>query len=259
MLIKCISIVLMLVLSSCSVFTGLGLGGVLGLEEEETSLKPAIAALALLSGSGSSGNPTYSVGFEALDSSGNAFACGSNLSITTTTGGTGNFTPGDLRFYVSEVKLIDANDQDVSVSLPTDNEWQAEQVALLDFENASGNCAVVTNNGSAATNQTLKISAPAGTYKGIAFTLGLPASVNQMERSAASTPAPLNIASLYWSWTSGYKFMKFEFRDPATDKTNLHIGSTGCTAYTTGATPVQCTNPFRSQVRLTSNQNFNPA
>lgn len=73
-----ISILSAAVFSSCTIFTQLGFGQVLGLDEPETSLMPALAALALLSSSSSAGNPTYNVGFEALDSSSNAFACGSN-------------------------------------------------------------------------------------------------------------------------------------------------------------------------------------
>jgi hypothetical protein len=46
----------------------------------------------------------------------------------------------DLRFYVSDVHLMNAADQEIPVTLDR-NEWQAEGVALVDLEDGAGACA----------------------------------------------------------------------------------------------------------------------
>jgi hypothetical protein len=47
----------------------------------------------------------------------------------------------DLRLYVSAVKLIDAKGRAIPVQLTLDDQWQSDQVVLLDFEDRT---AIVT-------------------------------------------------------------------------------------------------------------------
>lgn len=44
----------------------------------------------------------------------------------------------DFRLYVHDIRLIDADGEEVPVELMQDGVWQVENVALLDFEDGSG-------------------------------------------------------------------------------------------------------------------------
>ena len=58
----------------------------------------------------------------------------------------------DFKLYVHDVELIRADGERVPVELTSDEVWQAEGVALLDFEDGTGACA----NGNASTNTTVR-------------------------------------------------------------------------------------------------------
>lgn len=184
------------------------------------------------------------------------FTCGSSLTITTASGAARTVTPLDMRFYVSQVRLIKSDGTQVPVDLYQGSTSQVSCVALLDFENASGTC---TGAGTtAATNTKITIIKPdsyaTDTYVGVAFDVGLPPALNRLvNASTASSPAPLVIPSLYWSWTSGYKFTKIELKDSASaNPLLLHVGSTGCTTYVAGATPVYgCKKDYRGSIVVT--------
>lgn len=151
----------------------------------------------------------------------------------------------DLRFYVSNVHLMDAADKEVPITLDS-NEWQADGVALVDLEDGTGLC----KDGTAATNLKVTGTVPTGTYTGVGYTVGVPAALSHSDFAAAK--APLDVQAMAWSWQSGRKFLKIEVNPdagvttPATDTTaestsstfNVHLGSTGCTgAFTNGAVP----------------------
>ncbi len=185
-----------------------------------------------------------------------AFDCSSTMTVNGNT-----LTPLDLRFYVSDIKLIREDGSAVSVALNQDGKWQYSSAALLDFENASGTCNDTLSGGTLETNTVISGAAPSGSYTGVEFTLGLPEPLNK--QSNATSPSPLNLSSLYWSWTGGFKFTKLEFfYGAAVDniKTSIHTGSTGCTTYVEGTTePVTCSNPFRATVRVTRSGGFDPS
>lgn len=209
-------------------------------EEDDTSaLLLGLAAAATLP-------QNFTINFAAIDSNGANFACGANFAVSSTAGGAASFRPVDLRFFVSQVKLITASGAEVAATLPDVSGWQTQGAGLLDFETASGLC-----TGTPETNSQLVVSAPPGAYSGIAFTVGLPYSVNSLQNTAQV--APLNIPAMYWSWTSGYKFMKFEYQNTGdTNKMNYHLGSTGCT----GMQSSDCANPFRSNISITTASGF---
>jgi uncharacterized repeat protein (TIGR04052 family) len=85
----------------------------------------------------------------------------------------------------------------------------------------------------------------------MAFTLGVPASRNHLDLS--TQPAPLSLSHLFWSWNSGYKFMRVDMRatqgDSAATAWVIHLGSTGCVG-TAGASaaPTRCAQPNRAEV-----------
>lgn len=164
----------------------------------------------------------------------------------------------DLRFYITNVLLIDAQGNQVALKLD-DNANQARDVALIDFEDATGKCP--TSTGTATTYTTLTGKVVPGNYVGIAMTLGVPvksadadkASLNHSDTTAATTPALLTSSAMAWSWQSGRKFSKIEFvpdtpitRPTGTTTTwNVHLGSTGCKGDPTKGIVTACTNPNR--------------
>ncbi len=177
-------------------------------------------------------------------------ACGTAVTGLGSTSKTAQLA--DLRFYVSDAALISSNGTAVPVKLGADNAFRvtrrAGAVTLIDLENATGSCA---EQGTKATNAHIRGTVPAGTYKGLRFTVGVPSKLNHSDVTAA--PAPLNLAALAWSWQVGRKFLKIETADPVF---MVHLGSTGCTGNPATGKTVKCSSSNRVPVRLKS---FNPA
>jgi uncharacterized repeat protein (TIGR04052 family) len=132
----------------------------------------------------------------------------------------------DARFYVSNVRLVTAQGQEVPLKLDQDKKWQYDNVALLDFENATGLC---RDSGTADLRDVVVGKAPAGRYSAVNFDLGVPFKLNHADVTKA--PSPLNVQAMWWNWQGGYKFVRIDLRtdSPAPDNTWLiHLGSTGC-------------------------------
>lgn len=127
----------------------------------------------------------------------------------------------DLRFYVSEIQLFDADDNATDVQLIADDRWQGPTVALLDLEDGSGSC----ENGTSDRNSTLRGRVPAGDYRGIRFVIGVPFDLNHADPLSAAPP--LDDTAMHWHWRSGYKFLRAGFRDDLRNHW-LHVGSAGC-------------------------------
>lgn len=167
------------------------------------------------------------------------FACGQSYSGIGTASTT--ITPKDLRLYVSDVELLDASGSATPLELDQDGVWQLDNLALLDFENATGAC----SNGTSATRTVIEGTAPAGTYTGVRFVLGVPFELNHIDQTTA--PAPLDLTALFWNWNGGYKFLRFD-NEPDSELAgyNVHLGSTGCSPSGNPQTPaVSCVNEHR--------------
>jgi uncharacterized repeat protein (TIGR04052 family) len=168
----------------------------------------------------------------------------------------------DLRFFVSDVKLIRRGGKYVPLELASSSAYRITRggagVTLIDLENGTGACAL---DGTAGTNAVVRGTVPKGRYVGVRWTVGVPFALNHTD--APAVPAPLNSAAMAWSWQAGRKFTKIEFADPGgatgswTAKTFfVHLGSAGCEGNpATGAT-VRCAASNRPNVRL---KKFNPA
>lgn len=169
------------------------------------------------------------------------FACGSTFTLGTTST---TYKPRDLRFYVSELTLIDEDGAEVPFTLATDS-FQGDGVALLDFEDGTGECA----NGTTETHRTITGTAPGGHYTSLVFTLGLPFALNHRDATAAA--APLNSTAMFWSWNAGYKFLKADgITTGLPNGHNVHVGSTGCVAGATPNTVTECAAPNRVRITL---------
>lgn len=200
--------------------------------------------------------------------------CGKNYPGIGKAGTEVSFT--DLRFYVSNIRLINAQGQEVPLQLAQDGIWQYQNVALLDFEDGSAGC---SEGGNTALNNVVKGTVPPGRYTGIAFDMGVPFELNHVDVAAA--PSPLNIQALWWNWQGGYKFMRVdmltatpgaapaptmemsatapsgsqgEMHDQGAAKPSawfIHLGSTGCKSNDRAEPPSDpCSNPNLVSVRL---------
>ena len=181
-------------------------------------------------------------------------------------------TPGmmnDIRFYISNVLLWDANGNAVPLVM-TDDANQSKNVALMDFGHNTAILPACTSSGTYKTSITG--NAVPGTYTGISFTLGVPVRsadlITKLNHSnfadAVNTPAPLQVSALNWSWQSGRKFTRIEFAPTTAAKkfsagvvgsvTNLtmHLGSVGCGGDPTTGADTACTNPNKLAVKFDS-------
>ncbi|MEO1092629.1 MAG: MbnP family copper-binding protein [Pseudomonadota bacterium] len=178
----------------------------------------------------------------------------------------------DYRLYVSNLRLLTADGGEVPVVLDQDGIWQSGDVALLDFEDGAGACV----NGTPPTNMTVRGTAPAGDYAGIAFDVGVPFAQNHVDPTLEGSP--MNLTAMFWNWQGGYKFLKLdlatagqplaapqEAEDHAGDGASgeaargwsLHLGSTGCASSSRTTPPSSpCAAPNHVPVRF---EGFDPA
>lgn len=175
---------------------------------------------------GASSSQPVTIRFQAAVK-GQPFACDQKYTGVGSSNAT--ISPLDFRFYVSQIRLINQQGQDVPLQLEQDGKWQYKNVALLDFENKTGSC-----DGTPDTHFEVKGTVPEGSYKGLKFDLGVPFELNHQDVNTAA--APLNLTSLFWVWRSGYKFARLDVS--STGQPNgwsLHLGSTGCTGTASSA------------------------
>jgi len=132
------------------------------------------------------------------------------------------FALKDLRFYVSEISLIDAAGNLHAMTLEEDNAWQGDGVALLDFEDGTGSC----SNATPDTRTSITGSVAAGEYTGIVFTIGVPEALNHV--NPVEQTGPLANVALHWSWMMGYKHFQLEGSLNESGLVLLHLGSKGC-------------------------------
>jgi len=223
----------------------------------------ALAALSLMAACASTASPPpasmqdVAIRFDARAGD-QSLRCGQSYSGIGSTGA--SVTLQDFRVYVSNIRLIDRDGREQPLQLTPDGAFQGESVALLDFENASGNC-----NGNSATNALVRGRAPAGDYVGLAFDIGVPVDLNHQDTTLAAPP--LNFSALTWAWRYGYKFTTIDLetgRAPDAAPSahgasgfSIHLGSVDCGAGSPRTPPESpCATPNRPSYRLDA---FDPA
>ena len=159
-------------------------------------------------------------------------------------------TSEDFRFYVHDVRLVDAAGAEHLLELDQQTKWQIERTALIDLENKAGDC----SNGTAETNFQVRGTVDAGgPWKGLRFTLGVP--FNRNHTDLARMPAPLNLTAMAWTWNAGRRFARLDVKSG--EGFAIHLGSTGCMPNTTPTVlPTSCSSPNRATIDLPG---FNPA
>lgn len=134
----------------------------------------------------------------------------------------------DARFYASEVELQNEAGTWVPLSVSARN-WSHKNITLLDFEDGTDAC---KDSGNADLNSTVTGTIAAGNYKAVRFKVGVPYPTNHLDHNTA--PGPLGAPGMYWSWLTGYKFLRVDYKVPAASsdaapkRWNIHLGSTVC-------------------------------
>lgn len=114
-----------------------------------------------------------------------------DLNSTTYTNAAGEqFTVSKFKFYLSNVKLIDSNNNEVAID---------DTYFLIDLADQASHVLNLTD-------------LPAGTYKGMKFIIGVDSTRNV---SGAQTGALDPANGMFWSWNTGYIFLKLEGNSPA--------------------------------------------
>ncbi len=147
----------------------------------------------------------------------------------------------DLRFYVSDISLIDSGGAEHDLLLTPDGRWQRHGVALIDLENGIQAC----RNGTTSTNSIARGTIAAADFVAIKFTLGVPFQANHTNPLLAEPP--LGDAAMHWYWRSGYKFLRAGVSTES-DGFWLHLGSTGCQGTTQNI--LRCSAPNRVTVEI---------
>lgn len=177
------------------------------------------------------------------------FACGKNYAGQGSTHVT--VTPQDLRMYIAEVDLITKSGESQRVVMDERAPWQTSEIALLDFEDASGGCF-----GDEATNREITGHVPRGDYDAVSFIVGVTDALNH--GNPQTLPQPLKEPGMSWNWLLGFRFVKAELGAVGTDDDAdagighgaFHLGSVACNGNPSMGT-VTCNKPNRNDVKLT--------
>ena len=147
----------------------------------------------------------------------------------------------DLRFYVSDVQLIDSEGRARDMRFATELPWQNDAVALIDLETGGEACM----NGTEGLSSHIIGVAEAREYRGLRFTVGVPFKLNHLNPLTAGPP--LVDPDMHWHWRSGYKFLRAGVRTE-NDGFWIHTGSAGCAGTVGNITG--CQFPHRVVVEL---------
>jgi uncharacterized repeat protein (TIGR04052 family) len=160
--------------------------------------------------------------------------------------------PIDFRFYIHDVKFLDAEGQATPVTLEA-NTWQYRNLALVDLDQAT----------TPEFNDVVRGSVAPGAYTGVQFTLGVPADLNHVDKALGEglNEAPHAILAwdnhatgMGWSWMAGRKYAKIDFAVPQGDGTekmySFHFGGLGASNPTKAEGPSHAGfEPARTQLK----------
>ena len=142
-----------------------------------------------------------------------------------------------LRFFVSDITMIDANGAAVPVRLDPSRPWQDDRTALISLlgDRRQADVETASIHGSVAP----------GKYVSMEFLLGIPFDRNH--GNPLHAPAPRNVSAMYWSWQSGHKFVRLDLGT----SWSFHLGSLGCHSESAVRPPTRgCRRPHLARIRL---------
>jgi len=115
----------------------------------------------------------------------------------------GSLVPLNLRFYISEVQLLQSSGEPLAVDVLTAGGAPAPYgVHLFNAEDDA--------------SSTLRVRAPAGDYTGLSFALGIKLGCNQQLPSSLGDPLT-DVSQMTWPHTGGFLFLRYEGRYTAAD------------------------------------------
>lgn len=137
-------------------------------------------------------------------------------------GGAGSITLKDLKLFVSNVALTTTTGDPAFVELEASS-WSGNGVTLLDFEDATFQCA----GGTEATNMVVRGTVPDVDYTGVSFTIGVPEELNHTDVAAAAPP--LDAEAMFRDVLQGYWFFHLDMKTGGEpDGYPIFVGSSGC-------------------------------
>jgi uncharacterized repeat protein (TIGR04052 family) len=140
-----------------------------------------------------------------------------------------------LQFYLYDIELVDEKGAAHPLKL-------AGPVVLVDLT------APASAPGARSVRGTIGSGAGASLFRAIRFTVGVPFELNHANPLMASPP--LDRGDLFWTWQSGYKFLRADFMVGGLES-SFHLGSTGCSSASALRPPAQpCAQPNRMRVEL---------
>ena len=130
------------------------------------------------------------------------------------------FAISQLRFFISDLTIKVNGQWQAAALIPSGQ--QTDTVALIDL---TPDCA-----GDQTANIPLAISyQQLAKAEAIGFTIGLPFALNH--QNPITQPAPLNDPAMFWTWQTGYKFIRWDMQHAVTGRGwSFHHGSLGCSS-----------------------------
>ncbi len=148
-----------------------------------------------------------------------------------------SFLLEDLRFFIHDVRLVDAAGKETRVPFVPDSRWQTDSVSLLDF---APDCSQPR-----ATHSRVDLRMPAGQWTALRFRLGVPADLRQGGRTDAGVSDPDGPFS--WSGRGGFRFLKLEARRGAVP-VHVALGEEGCEEFSAGDR--ECNGPRLTDITV---------
>ena len=138
-----------------------------------------------------------------------------------------------LRFYVSDLRMVDGDGQASRVRLASARPTQDERTALVSL------------TADASENAVIHGTVARGDYLHLEFLLGVPFARNHGNPLQAEPP--LDRPAMFWAWQSGHKFLRLDLGNAW----SFHLGSTGCHSASAMRPPhVECRRPNLARIRL---------
>lgn len=143
-------------------------------------------------------------------------------------------SPVTLQFFVSDLKMVEADGSAALVRLAVAPPYQDEDTALVSLAADDG-----------PGNATIHGTAPNGDYAHMEFLLGIPFARNH--GNPLDAEPPLNRSAMFWAWQSGHKFLRLDLGNAW----SFHLGSTGCHSASAVRPPQrECRHPNLARIRL---------